>query len=155
SDVWEDILTSMSLLQQRTVRAAVLSATSDPGQWVERFNEALATSPYKRAAEKARRVFVEELRNQDSTFDVEKLLSPLTMLDANDILSKHHPDPVWAFRGLIPAGLTMLAGRPKVGKSWLSMQLALAVATGGMTLGQGVEIGRVLYLALEDSERRL
>lgn len=154
-DLWENILASLPILKQRAVRAAVLSATADPEQWVDRLNEAFATSPYRRAAEKARRAFVEELHNQDSAFDIEKLLSPLTMIDSNDILTRTLTEPVWAVPGLIPTGLSMLAGRPKVGKSWLSMQFALAVATGGAALGQHVEVGRVLYLALEDSERRL
>jgi RecA-family ATPase len=155
ADIWEDILAGLPALQQSTVRAAVLSATPDPEQWVSRINEAFATSPYRRSAEKARQVFVEALQMEDPAFNIEKLLSPLTMVDATDILAKPHPDPVYAVPGLIPAGLSMLGGRPKVGKSWLSMQIALAVATGGVTLGQRVEMGRVLYLALEDSERRL
>jgi hypothetical protein len=58
---------------------------------------------------------------------------------------------------LIPEGLSMLAGRPKIGKSWLALDIALGVATpGGVCLGdQQPEHGDVLYCALEDSERRL
>lgn len=155
AEVWEEILVRLPIVQRRAVQASVLSATADPDQWVDRLNEAFATSPHRRAAEKARRVFVEALQLEDPNIDVDKFLSPLTMIDSVDLLNKHHPDPIWAVPGLIPVGLTLLAGRPKVGKSWLSMQIALAVATGGMALGQRVVQGRVLYLALEDSERRL
>ena len=50
----------------------------------------------------------------------------------------------------------MVAGKPKTGKSWLSLGLAVAVATGGLALGSvPVKQGSVLYLALEDNERRL
>jgi len=58
--------------------------------------------------------------------------------------------------GYIAEGCTLLAGRPKLGKSWLVLEMGLAVAMGGMCLG-GVkcERGDVLYLALEDNERRL
>lgn len=49
----------------------------------------------------------------------------------------------------------MLAGRPKLGKSWLALQLAQASACGGKVFEQSVEPGPVLYIALEDSERRL
>lgn len=58
--------------------------------------------------------------------------------------------------GYLPEGATILAGRPKLGKSWLCLEIAVAVATGGECLG-GVQCpqGDVLYLALEDNPRRL
>jgi predicted transcriptional regulator len=53
-------------------------------------------------------------------------------------------------------GLTLFAGKPKIGKSWLLLHAAVAVATGGFTLGDLHCIqGDVLYCALEDNERRL
>jgi hypothetical protein len=53
-------------------------------------------------------------------------------------------------------GLTLLAGKPKVGKSWLLLNTAIAVASGGFTLGNlYCDEGDVLYCALEDNERRL
>jgi hypothetical protein len=49
-----------------------------------------------------------------------------------------------------------MAGAPKLGKSWLCLGLAIAVASGGRALGTiPVERGEVLYLALEDNARRL
>ena len=57
--------------------------------------------------------------------------------------------------GLLHEGLNLLGGRPKLGKSWLALQIALAVSTGGKVFGQDVERGPVLYLALEDNEARL
>lgn len=65
------------------------------------------------------------------------------------------PEPEWIIPDLLPVGLACLAGRPKVGKSWLLLQIAHAVSTGGMVFGRRVRKGRVLYLALEDSARRL
>ncbi|TXM72889.1 AAA family ATPase [Methylobacterium sp. WL12] len=58
--------------------------------------------------------------------------------------------------GYIAEGCTLLAGRPKLGKSWLVLEAGLAVASGSNCLG-GIpcEQGDVLYLALEDNERRL
>jgi hypothetical protein len=53
-------------------------------------------------------------------------------------------------------GLTILGGRPKLGKSWMALDFAVAVATGGHALGSiRCEQGDVLYLALEDNQRRL
>lgn len=57
---------------------------------------------------------------------------------------------------MIPEGLTLFAGAPKVGKSWLALDLGVAVASGGKAFGKiDVEPGPVLYLALEDTPRRL
>src|SRR5262245_13197747 len=58
--------------------------------------------------------------------------------------------------GIIVEGLTLFAGKPKIGKSWLLLHAAVAVARGGFTLGDKHCIeGDVLYCALEDNERRL
>jgi hypothetical protein len=91
--------------------------------------------------------------------------------------AKVHPEPTWRQRvftaaslqreefpplryvvpGLLPEGLGMLAGRPKIGKSWMALDIALAVATEGGTCLGGLEPdhGDVLYAACEDSRRRL
>ncbi len=65
------------------------------------------------------------------------------------------PDPKWAIPGLIPEGLTLLGGRPKVGKSWLALQMAHSVGTGGIMFEHKVERGNTLFIALEDGPRRL
>ncbi len=58
--------------------------------------------------------------------------------------------------GLIVEGLSIIAGKPKIGKSWLCMDMALAVAQGGSALGNiPCQSGGVLYAALEDNLRRL
>jgi hypothetical protein len=58
--------------------------------------------------------------------------------------------------GLIVEGCVLLAGKPKAGKSWFSYDVALAVASGRFCLGdKKCEQGSVLYLALEDNDRRL
>lgn len=72
-----------------------------------------------------------------------------------ELLETDFPEPRWAVPGLIPIGLTILAGRPKVGKSWMALQLAAAVGIGGTFLGKQVEPGEVLYIALEDKGVRL
>ncbi|MFD3885047.1 AAA family ATPase [Streptomyces microflavus] len=71
-------------------------------------------------------------------------------------MATEFPDPKWAVPGLISEGVNLLAGPPKVGKSWLSLGLALSVAAGGTAMDTvPVEGGPVLYLALEDTARRL
>ncbi len=81
--------------------------------------------------------------------------SPLDLLTADDILTTAWPEPVWAVPSLLPAGLCILAGKPKVGKSWLALQVAQAVAAGSFVLGEQIVQGPILYLALEDPPRRL
>ena len=56
---------------------------------------------------------------------------------------------------LLPEGLHILAGAPKIGKSWLALWLCLCVAQGQSLWNFAVTQGEVLYLSLEDSYRRI
>ena len=56
---------------------------------------------------------------------------------------------------LFTQGLYILAGAPKVGKSWLVLDLCLSVAKGEKFLGHDTKCGGVVYLSLEDSLLRL
>ncbi len=76
--------------------------------------------------------------------------------DAVTLLQQELPEPQWAVPGLLPEGVTLLAGKPKMGKSWLALNLAIAVARGAPALGRLPTCkGHVLYLGLEDHERRI
>jgi hypothetical protein len=80
----------------------------------------------------------------------------LNLFTAADIMRWDHPPIKFVVPGYIAEGLTILAGTPKIGKSWLSLDLAVAISMGGKAFGSiEVEEGDVLYLALEDNERRL
>jgi len=77
-------------------------------------------------------------------------------INANDLLRKELPPVKWTIEVILPTGLSLLGGSPKIGKSILSLHFSLAAALGGMALGKiPVERGSALYLALEDPERRL
>ena len=67
------------------------------------------------------------------------------------------PPVRWAVPGLIPEGFTILIGPPKAGKSWLVLSILLAMSSGGRALGKLPLSSkqRVLYLALEDGDRRM
>lgn len=80
---------------------------------------------------------------------------PLQTLSAYTILTTDWPEPVWAIPHYLPVGLTLFAGRAKLGKSFLALQIAQSVVTGGVALGEQAAKGPVLFLALEDSPRRL
>lgn len=77
-------------------------------------------------------------------------------ITANELQRLEFPLAKWVVPGILPEGVTLLAGRPKIGKSWLALDFALAVAAGGFAMGKiPVDRAEVLYLALEDSRRRL
>lgn len=65
------------------------------------------------------------------------------------------PEPAWSVPGILPEGCCILAGHPKIGKSFLVLAIALAAAGGNPVLGVEVQHRPVLYLALEDNARRL
>src|SRR5690625_3898471 len=62
----------------------------------------------------------------------------------------------WVIPGLAPEGFGLLTGPPKIGKSWFALSVSLGSAAGGKVLGRiDVKARPVLYLALEDGDRRL
>jgi len=80
----------------------------------------------------------------------------LSTFTAAELLAEDLPPVRWTVPGVLPEGVTLLAGKPKLGKSWLALGLAVAVASGRTALGaRQVERGDILYLGLEDNRRRL
>lgn len=57
--------------------------------------------------------------------------------------------------GLLAQGLYILAGAPKVGKSWLVLDMCLSISKGESVLGKKTLQGTALYLCLEDSYARI
>jgi hypothetical protein len=75
---------------------------------------------------------------------------------ATDLMQMELPEARFAVNNVIPEGLSVLAAKPKLGKSWLALNLGNAISEGGVAVGAiDVEAGDVLYLALEDNKRRL
>lgn len=66
-------------------------------------------------------------------------------------------DPLqYVCKPILVPGATILAGKPKVNKTWLAQEISLAVATGGMACSEWQSLqGDVLFFALEDNKRRL
>lgn len=56
---------------------------------------------------------------------------------------------------MIYPGLHVLSGDPKIGKSWMMMDMCLAIAKGEKFLGRKTEQGHVVYMALEDTSDNL
>jgi hypothetical protein len=77
----------------------------------------------------------------------------VTGMTLDRLLATDFPEPSFAVKGVVPKGLTLLCGRPKLGKSWVTLDLALSMTTGGRkALGAfDCDRGDVLLLALEDN----
>lgn len=77
-------------------------------------------------------------------------------ISAQELKDMEFPPLKFAVEGVISEGLTLLTGKPKIGKSWMALELGMAVARGDTALGSiECEQGLVLYAALEDNVRRL
>lgn len=82
--------------------------------------------------------------------------APISVRTAAALRTKVFEPIKFIVSGYIVEGCTILAGRPKLGKSWFMLEVGLAVARGGHCLGETkCHEGDVLYLAMEDNERRL
>lgn len=70
-------------------------------------------------------------------------------------------EPKFVIDQVLPVGVTLLHGKPKAGLSWLALDLAYAVASGGQALGRyqapaaGGIVGDVLYIDTVSNERRM
>ena len=76
-------------------------------------------------------------------------------IDLKGLMTTDIPPLRYAVNPILPEGLVCIAGRPKAMKSWLMYKLCFCVENGLNFLGHKVEQGNALYLALEDSKRRL
>ena len=96
-----------------------------------------------------------EVRDAMPILPPKKAVRKLETYSAAELYGKALEMPPVIVEGLIPAGLTVLAGAPKRGKSWLTLQLAVSVAAGVPFLGMATEQGDVLYLDLESRQYRV
>jgi len=77
--------------------------------------------------------------------------------NSKTLMAMEFPPVRWAVEGYVPEGFSVLAGRQKLGKTWLAIDMAMAKAAGGCAMGQ-VECGdpgNVLYIDLENGLRRI
>src|SRR5215212_1852392 len=94
---------------------------------------------------------VEEYQNTEQRTTEES--GPISLARLAEI---DFPEPEMVIEDVLPVGVHLLVGKPKKGKSWMSLGMCEAVSTGGKAFGvKGVREGIALYLALEDTERRL
>lgn len=80
---------------------------------------------------------------------------PLELINSVSLTDERIPRTEWIVEGLLKPGLSVLAGAPKIGKSWMVLNLCLSVAKGESFLGMKTRQGAVLYITLEDSKVRI
>jgi hypothetical protein len=77
-------------------------------------------------------------------------------ITAAELMNLEFEPTQWVVPNVLPEGLSLLAGKPKKGKSWMALGMCEAVAAGGVAFGtRSVDQGDTLYLALEDNTKRL
>ena len=96
---------------------------------------------------------MQEEKNFETATDSSLLPSTLTDVDLS---CTDFPEPRFVVKDLISEGLTILGGKPKIGKSILGYNVGLSLATGQNVLGAiPVDQIEVLYLCLEETPGRL
>lgn len=84
-------------------------------------------------------------------------LQKIEKFTGEEMFDMEIPSAIWIIQGVIPVGVSLLAGKPKVGKSLFILNSATAVCSGkrkvfGRKLARA---GKVLYLGLEDNKQRM
>ena len=82
-------------------------------------------------------------------------MTKLETINAEDLQNRTYEPTPFLVEELLPEGLHILAGAPKIGKSWLALWLCLRVSQGQPLWNFAVTQGEVLYLSLEDSFQRI
>lgn len=72
----------------------------------------------------------------------------LVVRTAQWLLENPLEQPGWVVEDLVPCGLTLIAGDPKIGKSWFGLDLALCVASGEPFWGFATAKGTVLSISV-------
>ena len=115
----------------------------------------------RHAEEQARRARQTKDQGNGQTRPEPTPVLPL-LYDARTFVGEDEPDENdespedWIIPGLVPrAGVTFLAGLPKLGKTWLAVDLGIATSTGQPFLGHRTYKSRVFALLEEDPKRRI
>jgi AAA domain len=83
-----------------------------------------------------------------------RLIEPTSEWDAVDLLNAEFRETPDILAGVVPVGVTLISAAPKVGKTRLLTQVAVAAVRGSAFLNRVVIPTKVLTLALEDGARR-
>lgn len=79
----------------------------------------------------------------------------LKVYDGEELECLDLPPTQFCIQSLLPQGVSILGGAPKVGKSWLVLNLCICIAKGEPIWNMKTTQGITLYLCLEDTLQRI
>lgn len=97
-------------------------------------------------------VVLAAIESEGSEDEAKQVMRPIS---AHQLFSMEFGELHWNIEDILPAGTMLLFGKPKKGKSFLGLLIAISVSAGRPVFGRPSSRSRVLYLGLEDSLRRL
>ena len=130
------------------------SVGADEGQPIQKDNNnsiSNSDSKINDPASKTKESMRDKRRKMQSMFAPNSLYT----ISMTELYQNTYKSRLAIIEGVLYPGTYLLAGAPKIGKSFLVAQLAYHVSTGKELWGYQVRQGTVLYLALEDDHRRL
>lgn len=86
---------------------------------------------------------------------MEKEIKLLEVVDGETLMDMQFPKSRFCIQSLLPQGVSILGGAPKIGKSWMVLDWCVRIAKGESVWNLPTEKGTVLYLCLEDSLARI
>ena len=102
---------------------------------------------------------MEEMMETDFEFGLSDLYADLESyvpaISSAALMDQEFTPAEFVVKGFLPKGLCVLGGAPKIGKSWMMLDLCLHVAKGEPFLGMEVKQGTAWYLSLEDTNDRI
>lgn len=79
----------------------------------------------------------------------------LTVVDGETLMDMKLPPTKFCVETLLPQGISILGGAPKIGKSWMVLDLCVCIAKGEAIWNLSTQKGTTLYLCLEDPLNRI
>lgn len=79
----------------------------------------------------------------------------LTVVDGETLMDMKLPPTKFCVETLLPQGISILGGAPKIGKSWMVLDLCVRIAKGETIWNLSTQKGTTLYLCLEDPLNRI
>lgn len=86
---------------------------------------------------------------------MEKEVKLLEVVDGEALMDMQFPKSRFCIQSLLPQGVSILGGAPKIGKSWMVLDWCVRIAKSEEVWNLPTEKGTVLYLCLEDSLARI
>lgn len=86
---------------------------------------------------------------------MEKEVKLLEVVDGETLMDMQFPKSRFCIQSLLPQGISILGGAPKIGKSWMVLDWCVRIAKDESVWNLPTEKGTVLYLCLEDSLARI